>query len=412
MSDNSHYMTADDAADALNISKSTLYAYVSRGMIRSEAVAGSKREKRYYRSDVERLLRQRDGKRNPEKLAQESLQWGSPVMDSAITLIEGGQCYYRGQNAIHLANTHSPEQIASLLWTGDTAQANTLFTVDTHQDVQRYETMLLHLAIDGAGFSPIQELQIILPLIAADDLSAYDLRPESVIQKAARLLQIMVSVSAGDVPNDVSLVEMLQQGYCPGQPEAQSLLAMTLILCADHELNASSFTARVVASAEATIYSSVIAGLATLQGKKHGGMTERVEALFDEVQTPERAESVLAGRLRRGEEIAGFGHTLYPDGDPRGTALIAAITEQYPDSEAVQTAQAILQAADTLIDEKATIDLGLVLMAKVLNLPPGTAIMLFALGRTIGWIGHALEQYQSNTLIRPRAHYTGKMPQG
>jgi citrate synthase len=188
------------------------------------------------------------------------------------------------------------------------------------------------------------------------------------------------------------------------------LLNAALILCADHELNVSSFTARCVASAGSTPYAVVVAGLAALQGMRHGGLTLQAEVFLKEIETPRRAPLVIANRLKRGERLPGFGHPLYPDGDPRGKALLELLGQIYPNSPATALARAVVTEMQQVLEQYPTIDFGLAALALALELPPGAALALFALGRTIGWIGHAIEQYQKEQLIRPRARYTGQLP--
>jgi citrate synthase len=175
-------------------------------------------------------------------------------------------------------------------------------------------------------------------------------------------------------------------------------------------LNASSFAARVAASVDATPYQVVIAGLATLQGAKHGGYTEQVTALFREVNEPKYARSVMGERLRRGENIPGFGHRLYPNGDPRAQTLLMLLERDFANSPALSLAEAVSFEGQALTGSPPTIDLALAAMEMTLNLPRGAALAIFALGRTAGWIGHAIEQYTSRTMIRPRARYVGKLP--
>ena len=303
------YMTAQEAAEALNVSRNTLYAYVSRGLIRSESQGEGSRERRYHAEDVYKLIERKQGRSNPEKLAQSALFWGAPVLDSELTLIADGQLYYRGYDVVQLARTETIERVASLLWTGNFDQASSLFN-NSYDALTQYETMLVHLEMDGAHPTPMQAMQFILPIAAADDLAALDMRTEAAIKTGARVLRLLVSVVAGNVPNDVPLAVTLQQGLCPDQPDARPLLDAAMILCADHELNASSFTARVVAAAGSTLYAVVTAGLSPLQGVKHGGHTQRVEAMLREVDTPQRARQVLVDRLQRGDSIPGFGHKL------------------------------------------------------------------------------------------------------
>ena len=392
------YMNAQEAAEALGISRATLYAYVSRGLIRSEAVDDDTRKRRYYAEDVEKLLARKEGRRNPEKLAQAALHWGTPVLESALTLIANGRLYYRGQDAAELAVTHSIEAVAALLWTGDSAQAEELFTPGKLPDMPP----------QVATLAPLERFQVMLPLAAADDLTAYDLRPAAVMRTGARILRLLLGIAAGTTANTGA--ETLRRGWCPDDPDATGLLNAALVLCADHELNASSFTARVVASAGSPPYAVVSAGLAALQGAKHGGHTERVEAFLREAGNAAGVRAALAGRLKRGESIPGFGHRLYPDGDPRAQVLLRLIERHAPASPALELARTVLEAVERHIGEKPTIDFGLATVGRVLDLPPGGALALFALGRSTGWIGHALEAYAEGRLIRPRAKYVGEQP--
>jgi citrate synthase len=128
------------------------------------------------------------------------------------------------------------------------------------------------------------------------------------------------------------------------------------------------------------------------------------------VGAPSQAPAAIAHRLKRGELLPGFGHQLYPDGDPRGKALLTLTNEAYPDSPAVALSDAIVTHAYRAIGQYPTVDFGLAVLANALQQSPGAALALFALGRTIGWIGHAIEQYQTDQLIRPRARYTGPTP--
>jgi citrate synthase len=193
-----------------------------------------------------------------------------------------------------------------------------------------------------------------------------------------------------------------------------------LVLCADHELNVSAFTARCVASAGAPPQAAVAAGLAAVGGSRHGGQTERVEALLDEVspavsRSASRGSSStvrdrLADRLRRGEEIPGFGHPLYRDGDPRARLLLDMATASRPRSPHLDAASELAAAALDLLGERPNLDFGLVTLARTLDLPPGAPLALFAVGRSAGWIAHVIEQYGDSRLIRPRARYAGPMP--
>jgi citrate synthase len=399
------HLTARAAAHALGVSLPTLYAYASRGMLRSEAVPGEPRKRRYPREDVERLRARQELRRHPEKAAEGGLHWGSPLLPSALTLIEGGRVYYRGRDALALAEDASVEEVAALLWTGDPSQAKALFA-GAPPAVPRALSGLGHRQ-DSLG--PVERCQLVLPLAASADLGAYDLRPAAVAATGARIFRLLVAVVAG-IRWKESAEATLQAAWAPRRAATARALRAALILCADHELNVSAFTARCVASAAANPYDVVAAGLAALKGVRHGGESARVEALFQEAGTPRGAREAIAGRLRRGEPVPGFGHRLHPQGDPRATALLALAEAAAPESRAMALVGALVTAASTLVGEHPTLDLGLVALARTLRLPPGSPLALFALGRTLGWIGHAIEQYRDGRLIRPRARYVGEPP--
>jgi citrate synthase len=174
----------------------------------------------------------------------------------------------------------------------------------------------------------------------------------------------------------------------------------------------SSFTARCVASAGADPYAVVIAGLSALAGPKHGGSGARVEAMLRSMRGERDMRTAVAARLRRGERLDGFGHPLYAAGDPRAAMLMEMLRERYAASSELRRILKVEVAAATLIREKPNVDFALAAVARVLGLPAGSPLMLFAIGRTIGWIGHAIEQYATDHLIRPRARYVGVLAGG
>jgi len=176
------------------------------------------------------------------------------------------------------------------------------------------------------------------------------------------------------------------------------------VLCADHELNASSFTARCVASTGASLRAAVIGGLAALSGSRHGGVTARVESFWRGLEAA-GLPAQLRRRLAAGEEIPGFGHPLYPDGDPRAIAILDRVVPRYP------PARSLIAAVEDLTGQRPNIDFALVALRRFLRLPEGGAFGLFALGRSVCWIAHALEQRETGQLIRPRAVYTGPAPE-
>jgi citrate synthase len=390
------WISAAEATRLLKVSRATLYAYVSRGLVRSEAVPGRSRERRYAREDVERLRSRAEERRNPQKAAEHALRWGVPVLESAITLIDGGKLFYRGHDAAELARHRSLEEVAVLLWTGDGAAD--IFDTPLH---------VIAGSASTADLPFVNRAQSILPLVAARDSLAFDLRPRAVAQTGWRILNLLTSVAAASQELEATVEETLARGWRADDPHAPQLLRAAMILCADHELNVSAFTARCIASAAANPYAVVLGGLSALEGTKHGGATKRIEALYDELRRARQLRKSLAGRMRRGERIEGFGHRLYPDGDPRAELLLTLLGEHYPKSKELAFARKLADAGESLLGERPTIDFALVAMTRVLGLPSDAALTVFAIGRTIGWIAHAIEQYAQDTMIRPRAKYVG-----
>lgn len=391
------YMTAREAAETLEISRATLYAYVSRGLIRSEPVSGQSRRHRYLAADVHHLRERKAQRRNPALAAQHALHFGVPILESRLTLIDGSRLYYRGQDALHLARSRTVEEVAYFLWNGSWGKV----TIDQLQPIYSASCE------EEGELTMLERFQRALPTAAARDLGAYDLQPPAVRATGGRILGLITEIAALRRLKD-DIVSTLLDGWRVTQAGADRLLAACLILCADHELNVSSFTARCVASAGSTPYQVVQAGLAALQGVRHGGHTARVAALFAEVGEPQRAREVLGERLRRGETLPGFGHPLYPDGDPRAQLLLQMCLDH--DSQQTELSNAIVRQAARLIGQPPTIDFALVTVERLLALPRGASLGMFALGRTIGWIAHALEQYSIEKIIRPRARYVGPLP--
>ena len=399
------YLTARDAAAALNVSLSTLYSYVSRGMLRSEQVEGDPRVRRYLQEDVSRLLERKELRSDPTKAVARSLHWGTPVMDSSLTLIDRGRIYYRGRDALELARTASVEEVAALLWTGDPKEAETLFRRSSDELPKEIKGFLRQTRQLG----PVERCQLMLPLAASIDLGAYDLRPGAVARTGARILRLLVSAVCGATTSgqiDVSL----QKAWQPRRRAATPALRAALILCADHELNVSTFTARCIASARATPYEVVAGAIAALKGRRHGGHTAEVEALFQETGRARRHREILAKRLRLGEGLPGFGHPFYPNGDPRASFLLS-FTMRLGRGTVLKLADELIKVAHNLTGEHPTIDFALVTMARAFGLPAESPLALFSLGRTMGWIAHAIEQYSDNRLIRPRARYIGPTPE-
>ena len=231
------------------------------------------------------------------------------------------------------------------------------------------------------------------------------------LETGVRVLRLLTAAVTGRPLSAQPVHEELAEAWRVPAEHAP-LLRAALVLSADHEFNASTFAARVVASTGANLYGAVTAGLAAINGPRHGGLTRRVASLFDDVRQADDLDAELARRVRDRIYIPGFGHPLYPDGDVRAATLFALMREAVPQSPELAFAERLADAAERLLDRKANVDFTTVVLERVLGLPKDSALALFLLGRTAGWIAHALEQAAHGALIRPRARYTGPPPGG
>lgn len=389
----STHLSAAAAAQRLGVSRATLYAYVSRGLIRSRALRG-RRAHEYAREDVERLAAQTRGRRDPMGVARHALAFeGLPVLSSGLCLIDGGRLYYRGRDAVELSRSARFEEVAALLWDGPCRLA---CGAPPNASLRR---SLARLEFAAAGAAH-------LGLVQARDASATDLTPAAVRAAGGRILAELAALAAGFGAGPGSVAEQTARAFGAVGSRARRAIEAALILCADHELNASAFAARVVAAAGATPYMAVIAALGALSGRRHGGMTDGVWQLLDTLPRPSAASALLAERTSRGELLPGFGHPLYPAGDPRAARLL----ELCASNAERRRAMALAEAGERALGLHPNVDFGLVALCRSLGLPRHAPFTLFALGRSAGWIGHAIEQYASGALIRPRARYVGLAP--
>jgi citrate synthase len=387
------YLTARETAERLGIKRDTLYAYVSRGLLRSQPIPGS-RERGYRTEEVERL---RAGRGLSRATRSEPFV---PVIDSAICLIEGGRLYYRGHDATRLAETTTLEDIAGLLWGQD--------PISTFRHSQRSEARGIGGRVGAAAsLGVIERCHVRLAELAAADLGALDLTPHGIVC-TGRAILYELAACIGDRPTAPDPVHEQLAALWRLDQKGADLIRRCLVLLADHELNASTFVARCVASTGATPYAVVSGALAALSGRRHGGASASAEALLHEIAERDDPLAVMAARLARNEMLPGLGHPLYPDGDPRAAALLNAAMAAIPASRPL--IEAAVAAARQLVPQPPNVDFALAAATTALGLPQGTALAIFILGRTVGWIAHAIEQYQSGVLIRPRARYTGPRP--
>ncbi len=356
------------------MSRATLYAYASRHLVRAVRNPDHPRQSLYDIASLQDLRRRGRSRRD---VAQATLSFGEPILASHLTRIADGRIEYRGHDAIALARHATLEDVAALLW-----QVPHLPAAADRIDLPQGPPQLRCLAA----------------VAALANVGAFHRSAEAVAADASLLLHAVATASVGARVTGKIHAQMAK-AWRVAAPGADALRT-ALVLCADHELNASTYAARVVASTRAPLGACILAGLAALTGPLHGGATDLVRQFLATPQLFENPEWAVSACLARGERIPGFGHPLYPDGDPRCAELLRALNLPEP-------WRRLLRVIESAAGVLPNIDFSLVAMEMLLRLPAGAAFAVFATGRTAGWIAHALEQWQEGGLIRPRAAYVG-----
>lgn len=377
------WITASEAVTLLGVQPQTLYANVSRGRIRAKPDPRDSRRSLYNSDDVRRLAARRRGRRTVASVAAETIGWGDPVLASGISTVERGRLWYRGQDAVALSETSSLEDVAALLWEA----ASTPFVHAEYSGV----------CVANSDGSPLQAaLQVLASRVGSQLPVRGRPRRVLVVEAAGLVADIACAMLGPTMPARAALHARLAKAW--GVPHAEDTLRRALVLLADHELNASTFAARVAASTGGPLAAALLAGLATLSGPLHGGSSDAVCALIESARKVGAAAGVR-GLLVRGERIPGFGHPLY-DGDPRATALFAHFRMTPIHVE-------VCAVVESLTGDRPNVDFALAAMSDSFGLPSTAPLIVFALARSVGWTAHILEQVATGSLIRPRARYVG-----
>jgi citrate synthase len=395
------WLSSKEAARRLGVSSATLYAYVSRGLLRSEGNNGQ-RERRYSADDVAGLKRRREVGRKASAIAANALDFGTPVLESSLTLIEGGRLYYRGWDAVPLARASSLERVAQLLWQCDERPFEA-------KNLPSMSTALRQAWQAASSLAPVDRCLLLLPAAARWDHPSWVEDRDAMLETGVRILRLLTAAVTSEPLSALPVHEQLAAAWNVPADRAP-LIRAALVLSADHEFNVSTFAARVVASTGANLHGSTIAGLAAISGPRHGGLTRRVATLFDSLKAEADPGAVLARRLADGHDLPGFGHPLYPDGDIRAAALFELLRETVASAPQFAFAERIADLGERCSGRRPNLDFATVTLERALGLPQDSALSMFLLGRTVGWIAHAIEQAAHGGLIRPRARYTGPRP--
>jgi citrate synthase len=386
------WITAAEALSILSVRPQTLYANVSRGKIRARPDKTDSRRSLYHREDVLRMAKRTNGRRKVETVAAQAIEWGDPVLPSAISTVVDGRLWYRGQDAVVLSRTASLEDIAALLW-----ECPTVPRLSSATEVNP----AVH-CVSGFG-GGLRSGLFALAERSANDLPSIGRALPVLREEATSVLVTLNAAMLGtDASNgDCTLSEQISRVWA--RSDAEDVIRRALVLLADHELNASTFAARVTISTGASLAAGMLAGLVSLTGPLHGGASLSLNALIKSTEHL-GIEAAVRQSLAQGRTLPGFGHPLYPDGDVRAAALL----EVLPSNEAYTQ---LMDYVERTVGERPNIDFALAVIAATFDLPVEAPFMLFALGRCVGWLAHALEQIGAHQLIRPRARYVGIVPQ-
>jgi len=404
----SDYLTRDEALSRLGIKRSTLYTYVSRGWIKS-VPSDASRSHLFSREDVERLRGRGLAHAGDIAPSETAMRWGPPVIATRITQITPEGPRYRGRDVLELARAgYAFEAVAQLLWGGTWEDGKLVWNLpartpreplpESMQIQKRFAAAVLALGGTRREVEGGETLRIAQEIIAcmAQECDALAARP------ARRAAAASDARSAPSIARRLALA----LGITPA-PATLYALNAALVLCADHELSPAVLVARVTASSGADLYACVAAAICAHSGAQTGRGCDKIEELIGE----RAGRAALRGHLQTvrnyGTQLFGFNHPLYPHGDPRAWLLLElAGTAAAPRSPARDLLWFVNEAAE-LHHTYPGIAVGLVALARALELPRGSATAIWTLGRTAGLVAHVLEQRLEGYLMRPRARFVG-----
>jgi citrate synthase len=442
------WIPAREAARTLGVQEASLYAYVSRGLVRSVPGAGG-RQRLYSLDDLERLRTRRDARSGHGPVAGAALHFGEAVLDSAISEITSAGPSYRGYLAAELAGRGVPfENVAELLWSGALVDGEVRWPRPRHalaappaarparrppagRRAGAPASAVSAAAIaasaasaarsgaspggDDAGSAAISDaLLSTLLACAALDPERRDARADAMARCGRRLIPELAlasnpTASAADRRRAAAAdsVAGVLAAVWRVAPRHLAIIDAVLVLLADHELPASTFAARVAASTGADPYAVVTAALAALSGPRHGTAALAAGRFLAEVGRPAAAAAAVRALRERFQLPPGFGHRAYLNApDPRGAPLFELAERLAPEHPLVKTSRAVVAAAAS-DGAHPNVDFGFVTLAAALELPLAATAAWFAVGRCAGWLAHATEQRATGSLLRPRARYVG-----
>lgn len=354
---------------------------------------------------------------------------GIVATTSSISSIVDGVLTYRGYDIDDLAENASFEEVAYLLWYGKLPTQSELDALI--KQLGEYAVVptevIDQLKIYPKSTNSMAALRTAVSSLALYDESANEMSKEANIKKAIKL--------QAQIPTLIAAFARLREGKEPVAPKqgvsiaanflymltgqepdqvAVKALDQALVLHADHELNASTFAARVTVATLSDIYSGVTSAIGALKGPLHGGANEAVMVMLEEIGSFANVEPYINAKLANKDKIMGFGHRVYKNGDPRAKHLQKMSRELGKLTGNMELYEMSVKIEELVTGQKGlkpNVDFYSASVYTTLQIPRDLFTPIFAISRASGWTAHILEQYDNNRLIRPRAEYTGPVDQ-
>ncbi len=355
---------------------------------------------------------------------------GVIAVSTAVSHVYGeeGRLVYRGYDIHELAGKASFEEVACLLWEGELPTASRLSELKHELGSQRSISSQVMAALRTlpADALPMDVLRTIVSVVGTLEKTAEQQKPGVDRRTAAALTACFPTILAAfdrarrglepvppreDLGQAANYLYMLK-GDVPSDVDAHALDTY-FVLLADHGMNASTFTGRVIASTQSDMASAVVGAIGALKGPLHGGAPALVLDMLDAIGSPENAEKWMRDAMGRGERLMGFGHRVYKAEDPRAE-ILRGLASQMDKSDLFALARSAEQTGLALLEEQkpgrrlyTNVEFYSAVVLNAVGLPRDLFTATFAASRSAGWTAHILEQYGDNRLIRPQSQYTG-----
>ncbi|WP_249277541.1 citrate synthase [Pandoraea sp. PE-S2R-1] len=421
MTQQNDLMTREEVLALLEIKPATLYAYVSRGLIRARPHEDG-RKSLYLRRDVERLGTRKRGRAPTGSVAESTMRFGDPVLHSAITQITPHGPRYRNRLATDLASAGASfESVVHLLMTGIWQDSLAVWSPqETPPDVLRF----LSTYNGEVASADIGNLLGMVPFaLAMQGRGPREIADGSAVQAARLMLHCMAGcvgflgpkrAYVARTADETVAAQILRAAGAEVTPENLRAVNAALVLTADNELAPATFAARVAASTNADLFSCVAAAIGSHIGFSTGTSTEKIETLL--LCEPLDALDSRKDRVREyGASLFAFNHPLYPGGDARADLMmqLAELATQRDEAAGIDTQRAagtrltldFLARMRSELSAHPGLAMGIVVLARALGLPDGTATAIWVIGRSAGWVAHVMEQRTQAFMLRPRAKY-------